>query len=115
MGRPGWIMSTATAPTPATARRGRKFSTMMSIVFLIVFLSVTASYEWGAPTPQFRPDALFIIAPGIVIAAVYLIVYLVIRYGGQTPIRVRLCTSCGRGIPFDALFCPYCGFQFPRP
>ena len=28
--------------------------------------------------------------------------------------RPRSCTSCGRRIPFDALFCPYCGYQFPR-
>jgi hypothetical protein len=26
--------------------------------------------------------------------------------------RGRLCTNCGRPIPFDALLCPYCGKKF---
>jgi hypothetical protein len=87
----------------------------MTIIFFIIGLSVILSYEWGAAIPQFRPDALFIIAPSILIAAVYLVVYFFItRYDRGAPYQIRLCTSCGRGIPFDSLFCPYCGFQFPR-
>ena len=84
----------------------------MTVVFFIIGLSVILSYEWGAPTPQFRPDAPNIILFGILVAA---ILYLAARYGGQTRLHRRLCTSCGRAIPSDSLYCPYCGVQFPRP
>jgi hypothetical protein len=83
----------------------------MTIVFFIIGLSVILSYEWGPATPQFRPDGPNIILFGILVAA---IIYIAARYAGQTQLRSRQCTSCGRSIPFDALFCPYCGFQFPR-
>jgi predicted nucleic acid-binding Zn ribbon protein len=93
-------------------RREQKASMVMTIVFFIIGLSVILSYEWGAPTPQFRPDAPNILFLGILVAA---IVYIAARYAAQARSRARQCTSCGRAIPFDALFCPYCGFQFPRP
>jgi len=93
-------------------RRQQKTSMIMTVVFFIIGLSVIASYEWGAAIPQFRPDAPNIILFGTLVAA---IVYVAMRNAGWTQLQSRQCTSCGRSIPFDALFCPYCGFQFPRP
>jgi hypothetical protein len=93
-------------------RREQKASMVMTIVFFVIGLSVIFSYEWGAPSPQFRPDAPNILFLGILVAA---IIYIAARYSGQARFRARLCTSCGRSVPFDALFCPYCGIRFPSP
>ena len=84
---------------------------MTTIVFFIIGLSVILSYEWGAPTPSFRNDAPSIIFLAILVAAV---IYIASRVSTLGLHRPRSCTSCGRRIPFDALFCPYCGYQFPR-
>jgi len=91
-------------------RREQKASMVMTIVFFIIGLSVILSYNWGAQTPEFRTDAPNIILFGILVAA---LIYLAARYGGQARFRSRHCTACGRGIPFDALLCPYWGFRFP--
>ena len=32
--------------------------------------------------------------------------------GGKKTISDRRCPNCGRGIPFDANICPYCGKRF---
>ena len=93
-------------------RREQKAAMLMTLVFFIINVSVILSYEWGAPTPQFRPDAPNIILFGILVAA---IIYIAARYSGQARFRTRLCTSCGRSVPFDALFCPYCGIRFSLP
>jgi len=73
-------------------------------------LSVILSYQWGSATPEFRSDAPNIIFFGILVAA---IIYFATRFTRGGPfLRQRFCTACGRGIPFDALICPYCGFRF---
>jgi predicted nucleic acid-binding Zn ribbon protein len=117
----GWnwqegMMVTATAPMQPAAearqRREQKAAIVMTIVFSIIQLSVILSYDWGAPTPRFRPDAPNIILFGILVAT---IIYIATRHAGQAKLRSRLCTVCGRGIPFDAVFCPYCGYRFPPP
>src|SRR5207247_1953161 len=41
----------------AMQRREQKASMVMTIVFFIIGLSVILSYQWGSPTPEFRPDA----------------------------------------------------------
>jgi predicted nucleic acid-binding Zn ribbon protein len=91
-------------------RREQKTAIVMTIVFAIIQLSVILSYEWGAPSPRFRPDAGIIILFGILVAA---IVYIAARYRSEIPFRTRQCTPCGRGIPLDAVFCPYCGIRLP--
>jgi len=106
------MMSIGTGPQPNLVERERKASVVMTIVFFIIGLSVILSYNWGSPTPEFRTDAPNIILFGIVVAA---IIYIAARYSGQGRFRSRHCTACGRGIPFDALLCPYCGFRFPLP
>src|SRR5256886_7464986 len=50
--------------------RERKAAAVMTIVFFIIGLSVILSYDWGAPTPQFRPDAGLVILLGILISAI---------------------------------------------
>src|SRR6267378_603719 len=64
----------------AMQRREQKASMVMTIVFFIIGLSVILSYEWGASTPQFRPDAPNIILFGILVAA---IIYIATRYTGH--------------------------------
>src|SRR6267142_1291535 len=105
--RPERMMSIGTSPQSAMAKREQKASMVMTIVFFIIGLSVVLSYNWGATSPGFRPDAPDIIFFGVLVAA---FIYIAARYGGQARFRRRNCTACGRGIPFDALLCPYCGF-----
>jgi len=54
----------------------------MTIVFFIIGLSVVLSYDWGSPTPQFRPDAGLVILLGILISA---IIYIAARYAAKGP------------------------------
>src|SRR5207249_3677683 len=55
-------------------------SMVMTNVFFIIGLSVILSYQWGSPTPEFRPDAPNIILFGILVAA---IIYIATRYTGH--------------------------------
>jgi len=64
----------------AMQRREQKASMVMTIVFFIIGLSVILSYQWGSPTPEFRPDAPNIILFGILVAA---IIYIATRYTGR--------------------------------
>src|SRR5947199_3321 len=64
----------------AMQRREQKASMVMTIVFFIIGLSVILSYQWGSPTPEFRPDAPNIILFGILVAA---IIYIATRYTGH--------------------------------
>src|SRR6266550_772610 len=64
----------------AMQRREQKASMVMTIVFFIIGLSVILSYNWGAPTPEFRSDAPNIILFGILVAA---IIYIATRYTGH--------------------------------
>src|SRR5436853_7393734 len=74
-------MSIGTEPQAVAAQREeQKASVLMTVVFFIIGLSVILSYEWGAPTPQFRPDAPNIILFGILVAA---IIYIATRYTGH--------------------------------
>ncbi len=86
----------------------------MMVVFFIVGFSVVLSYDWGAPTPQFRQDAPTVILFGILVAA---IIYIATRYttrgAGPFGFGLRFCPACGRQIPFDARLCPYCGQRLP--
>jgi len=86
----------------------------MTIVFFIIGLSVILSYNWGAPTPQFRPDAGLVILLGILISA---IIYIAARYAATGPgafgMGLRFCPECGRQIRFDATVCPYCNRPLP--
>lgn len=34
--------------------------------------------------------------------------------GGKKSTPDRICINCGRGIPFDARICPYCGKKFEQ-
>ena len=86
----------------------------MTIVFFIIGLSVVLSYDWGSPTPQFRPDAGLVILLGILISA---IIYIAARYAAKGPgaigMGLRFCPACGRRIRFDATICPYCNRSLP--
>ncbi len=94
--------------------RERKAAAVMTIVFFIIGLSVILSYDWGAPTPQFRPDAGLVILLGILISA---IIYIAARYAATGPgafgMGLRFCPECGRQIRFDATVCPYCNRPLP--
>ena len=94
--------------------RERKAAAVMTIVFFIIGLSVILSYDWGAPTPQFRPDAGLVILLGILIST---IIYIAARYAARGPgafgTGLRFCPECGRQIRFDATVCPYCNRPLP--
>src|SRR5712664_2181040 len=77
-------MSIGAGPAPPRAeamqRREQKSAMLMTLVFFIINVSVILSYEWGAPTPEFRPDTPNILFLGILVAA---IVYIAARYAAQ--------------------------------
>lgn len=89
----------------------RKQSMLMTIVFFIVGLSVILSYDWT--NGGFRPDAGVQIFFGILVAT---IIYVAARYSQAhpppAPANLRVCPQCGRSIPGDSLWCPYCGTRF---
>jgi len=99
---------------PSSGAQARKASVIMTIVFFIIGLSVVLSYDWGAPTPQFRPDAGLVILLGILVGA---IIYIAARYssqsGGPYGFGLRFCPECGRQIRFDATVCPHCHRRLP--
>jgi hypothetical protein len=43
-----------------------------------------------------------------------IVIWFLIRppIGGKKSLPDRICPNCGRGIPFDANICPYCGKKF---
>src|SRR2546427_12128406 len=100
----------AAIPTPEVAGTERQRGRVTTIVFFIIGLSVILSYEWGAPTPSCRNDAPSIIFLAILVAAIIYIASRVSTLGLHLP---GSCTSCGRRIPVDGLFCPDSGAQFP--
>ncbi len=89
----------------------RRQSMLMTIVFFIVGLSVILSFDWT--NGGFRPDAGTTIFFGILVAT---IIYTASRYARAhpppAPASVRACPQCGRSIPSDSLWCPYCGTRF---
>jgi len=54
--------------------------------------------------------ALLVVVGGLIV----FIIWFVIRppIGGRKTSPDRRCPSCGRGIPFDSVVCPYCGKKF---
>jgi len=54
--------------------------------------------------------ALLVVVGGLIV----FIIWFVIRppIGGRKTSPDRRCPSCGRGIPFDSIVCPYCGKKF---
>ena len=104
-------MSIPSTQIPNTSANQWPESRVMTVVFFIIGLSVILSYEWGAAPPGFRPDAPWIILFAVLVASLIFIASWASHQGFG---HQRLCTSCGQRIQFDALFCPYCGYQFPR-
>ncbi len=104
----------ASSPGLSREEQERKAGVVMTIVFFIIGLSVVLSYDWRAPTPQFRPDAGPVILFGILVAA---IIYIATRYtisaSGPFGFGLRFCPECGRQIRFDAPVCPYCNHRLP--
>lgn len=83
---------------------------LMTIVSFIIAFSVIMSFDWTGNPPGFRPDAPTVILFAVLVAA---IIYIAARYARRPSFGVagslRSCPACGRFIPGDGLFCPYCG------
>jgi len=105
------VMSMAAHPDLHSAEADRRQKFVPTVVVALVGLGFALAFNWGAPAPEFRPDALGIILFFVFTAAVIAIVGYVWQH--RSFLRFRSCTSCGRRIPFDARLCPYCGHEFP--
>jgi hypothetical protein len=105
------VMSTAAHSGLNSAEVDRRRKFVPTVVVFLVGLGFVLAFNWGAPAPEFRPDALGIILSFVFTAAVIAIVGYLWQH--RSFLRFRFCTSCGRRIPFDARLCPYCGHNFP--
>ena len=103
-------MSTAASPGLSSLQTDRQRNFVPMIVVLLIGLGFILSYNWGAPAPEFRVDALNIIVFFVSSATVLAIANFLWRH--RSLLRFRFCTACGRQIPFDARLCPYCGHEF---
>lgn len=59
------------------------------------------------------------INPTIIILGIFLavIVYFVLTFPFHKvgmPANIRFCVACGRNIPFDAVICPYCRYDYEK-
>lgn len=77
----------------------------ISLLFGLIFLFIS---------PFYLPIILLFI-PAIIVMTKYRGLY--IEDSLKTPAyqmynQGRMCTNCGRPIPFDAILCPYCGKKF---
>ena len=59
------------------------------------------------------------INPVLIMWGIFLaiIVYFVLTFPFQKeriPLRIRFCVACGRNIPFDAVICPYCRYDYEK-
>ena len=103
-------MSTTASPGLGSLQTDRQRNFVPMIVVLLIGLGFILSYSWGAPAPEFRVDALYIIVFFVSSATVLAIASFLWRH--RLLLRFRFCTACGRQIPFDARLCPYCGHEF---
>lgn len=78
--------------------------------FLIISLSVILSFE-RTETGAITINAMVLIWGFFIAIAVYFALTFR-RYWGIFLPRTRFCVSCGRGIPFDAVICPYCRHDY---
>jgi uncharacterized membrane protein YvbJ len=79
------------------------------LIFIMAFLlSLQRNPDTGDLT--FNITILFL---GTVLAV---IVFGLIVFSGKQDkfFRLRFCVSCGRSIPFDAVICPYCRYDYEK-
>jgi len=78
------------------------------IMGISLLLSVQRSPETGAIS--INSGVVFL---GLLLG-VLVYVALTFKWRGNLFLRMRFCVSCGRSIPFDAVICPYCRYDYEK-
>lgn len=79
---------------------------------VIIGLSFILSVDRNPQTGQISINAMVIVL-GLLVGV---LVYLALTFRGRENLflRMRFCVSCGRSIPFDAVICPYCRYDYEK-
>ncbi len=82
------------------------------LCLLIIGFAFLLSVHRDPETGQIAINAM-VIALGLLVGV---LVYLALTFRGREHLflRMRFCVSCGRSIPFDAVICPYCRYDYEK-
>lgn len=82
------------------------------LAVLIIFVTILFSFERDPETGGVTLD-LIILFLGMILG---IMVFMGIVFGGNQNkfFRLRFCVSCGRSIPFDAVICPFCRYDYEK-
>lgn len=80
---------------------------------LIIGISLLLSIQRDPKTGAISINAMDLIL-GILFAALIYLALTFTGYRGKFLIRIRFCVNCGRSIPFDAVICPYCRYDYEK-
>jgi predicted amidophosphoribosyltransferase len=91
-------------------KKENRQSAAIILGFLIIIFFLLLSFQRNPDTGEVIIN-MTILSLGIILAVV---IFVVITFSGfQDKIfKLRFCVSCGRGIPFDAVICPYCRYDY---
>jgi preprotein translocase subunit Sec61beta len=79
---------------------------------LIIGLSLLFSF-YRTATGEISINPMIVVW-GFIIAIVVFFALTFRRHGGIFLPKTRFCVSCGRGIPFDAVICPFCRYDYEK-
>jgi hypothetical protein len=80
---------------------------------LIIGLSFMLSIHRSPETGQISINVMPLIL-GVLLATLIYIALTFTGFRGKFLIRLRFCVNCGRSIPFDAIICPYCRYDYRK-
>jgi len=90
------------------------FGLLCSLYILMFVVWILVSIWVYKDAKKRGENAVLWLVVVLVAGLIGLIIWLIIRppIGGKKKTIDRRCPNCGRGIPFDANVCPYCGKKF---
>jgi len=86
---------------------------LVIVIFWLVITVLLCVWVYRDAESRGMNGALWLII--VFIAGILgLIVYLIVREEKHAAPVTRVCLKCGRLVPAEAKFCPYCGKEFPE-
>ncbi len=81
------------------------------LALVIMGIVLILSVQRNPNTGNITLDPMILLL-GILVATVLYLALTFKGFPGMYPLMVRFCVKCGRGIPFDAVICPFCRYDY---
>jgi predicted nucleic acid-binding Zn ribbon protein len=99
-------------PEEMKKKMQQKQTLAMLISFMVIVVALLMAIQRDPNTGSISLNPMIIFL-GIVLG-VFIFLGLTIQGRQDRLIRLRFCVSCGRNIPFDAVVCPYCRYDYEK-